>query len=365
MRSISVTPESDAYVKIQRTLAKLLMHQGAITTVHLGPIKPHLLKMGQLSFGIDFGQYDVVWENTHFHVVMSGTGPIYSGFGRAQHEKITITGPDFVTVKRFIGFLASHRKIKKEKVRLSLWSPKYEEWEEVGKRPPRTIDSVFIPKDIKDKIVTDVRTFVESESFYLKHGVTWKRNYLFSGPPGSGKTSLSMAIAHMIGYDISIIPFTTINDTSMVNAMQRLEDRQVVVLEDVDSLVQEKNDGLSVAGILNALDGIHTPNGLITIMTTNSPEKFSEAFIRPGRIDLHVLFSTATKETVVDALTHYDKTPTDELVSAMLDRCNSMAGIQHWLFRHRNDTELLKYMDELEEIGKLKQQKEVWQGMFN
>ena len=57
----------------------------------------------------------------------------------------------------------------------------------------------------------------------------------------------------------------------------------------------EQKDKVSVAAMLNALDGIWTPHGLITIMTTNNREALDEALIRAGRIDVHEEF------TVLDA----------------------------------------------------------------
>lgn len=41
-----------------------------------------------------------------------------------------------------------------------------------------------------------------------------------------------------------------------------------------------------MAGLLNALDGVATPHGLITFMTTNDIEILDHAVIRAGRVDL-------------------------------------------------------------------------------
>lgn len=49
-----------------------------------------------------------------------------------------------------------------------------------------------------------------------------------------------------------------------------------------DALIQKQIFG----NMLNALDGILSGEGRIIIMTTNHIEKFSDAFLRPGRVDL-------------------------------------------------------------------------------
>ncbi|GBG29191.1 ATP-dependent zinc metalloprotease FtsH-like [Hondaea fermentalgiana] len=46
-----------------------------------------------------------------------------------------------------------------------------------------------------------------------------------------------------------------------------------------------QTDKLSLAGLLEVMDGILDTEGRIVIMTTNHPERLDEALIRPGRID--------------------------------------------------------------------------------
>lgn len=41
-----------------------------------------------------------------------------------------------------------------------------------------------------------------------------------------------------------------------------------------------------MAGLLNALDGVATPHGLITFITTNHIEVLDDALLRSGRIDV-------------------------------------------------------------------------------
>lgn len=52
--------------------------------------------------------------------------------------------------------------------------------------------------------------------------------------------------------------------------------------------------GISLSGLLNAIDGVASHEGRVLIMTTNAPESLDEALIRPGRVDLHVGFTNAT-----------------------------------------------------------------------
>jgi len=52
---------------------------------------------------------------------------------------------------------------------------------------------------------------------------------------------------------------------------------------------------ISLSGLLNAIDGVASHEGRVLIMTTNKPESLDEALIRPGRVDLQVGFTNATR----------------------------------------------------------------------
>ncbi|KAJ9629912.1 hypothetical protein H2203_002297 [Taxawa tesnikishii (nom. ined.)] len=52
--------------------------------------------------------------------------------------------------------------------------------------------------------------------------------------------------------------------------------------------------GISLSGLLNAIDGVASHEGRILIMTTNHPEKLDAALIRAGRVDMKVEFSNAS-----------------------------------------------------------------------
>jgi chaperone BCS1 len=55
---------------------------------------------------------------------------------------------------------------------------------------------------------------------------------------------------------------------------------------------------ISLAGLLNVIDGVAAQEGRILIMTTNCPSKLDDALLRPGRVDVKVEFTLATKEQI-------------------------------------------------------------------
>ncbi|KAF2140370.1 uncharacterized protein K452DRAFT_54871 [Aplosporella prunicola CBS 121167] len=58
------------------------------------------------------------------------------------------------------------------------------------------------------------------------------------------------------------------------------------------------NQGISLSGLLNAIDGVATHEGRVLVMTTNHPERLDDALIRPGRVDLQVQFTLATRAQI-------------------------------------------------------------------
>ena len=110
------------------------------------------------------------------------------------------------------------------------------------------------------------------------------------------------ALATHYGYGLSILPFSSkLGDVELFRAIKRMRENTFLILEDIDSLFIERKSGdtnknrITFSGLLNTLDGIATPDGLITFMTTNHKNKLDPALIRPGRIDYVMKFGYITK----------------------------------------------------------------------
>ncbi|KFG79900.1 mitochondrial chaperone BCS1 [Metarhizium anisopliae] len=194
-------------------------------------------------------------------------------------------------------------------------------WRLAARRPKRSKESIILPETIKDSLMADIREFLmtKTERWYTVHDIPWRRGYLLSGPPGTGKTSLVAAIAARFHLDIYTLNLTEPNmtDAGLLRLFRALPRRCMVLIEDIDvsgvlqsngdSKVVERNRGttnrramitesFSFSGLLNAIDGVAAQEGRILIMTTNRPELLDEALIRPGRVDFKVEFHNATKE---------------------------------------------------------------------
>jgi hypothetical protein len=67
----------------------------------------------------------------------------------------------------------------------------------------------------------------------------------------------------------------------------------------------ENKEELTLAFILNLLDGILETPGRIIILTTNHPDKLDSALVRPGRIDINVCFGFCSNETIIELVKNF------------------------------------------------------------
>lgn len=87
--------------------------------------------------------------------------------------------------------------------------------------------------------------------------------------------------------------------------------RSVLLLEDVDAYHattsrEQATEAPSIAGMLNALDGIWTPHGLVTILTTNHRESLDDALVRAGRVDVDEEFTALDLDQAGRMLDYFD-----------------------------------------------------------
>jgi len=194
-------------------------------------------------------------------------------------------------------------------------------WETVTGVQGRPLDSVVIPAHQKQTITNRLSSFLGAKSWHVERGIPWRLSFLFDGDPGTGKTTLTVALATEFSLPLCIIPLGDVKSDSALQALMRsMPKNAIVLMEDVDCInitkarklgktprtddQPEGNDGVTLSGLLNAIDGVIAPQGRILIMTTNHADKLDPALIRPGRVDCRV---TLEKLNRADAAALFDR----------------------------------------------------------
>jgi len=62
----------------------------------------------------------------------------------------------------------------------------------------------------------------------------------------------------------------------------------------------DEDEGITLSGLLNTIDGMLVPEGQILMMTTNHPENLDAALLRPGRTDKHIRLGTLDANMIAD-----------------------------------------------------------------
>ena len=73
--------------------------------------------------------------------------------------------------------------------------------------------------------------------WYLDHGIPYRRGYLFSGPPGSGKTSLTPGLVGCFGLDIYSVSLADpdTDESDLVQLFSTISKRCIVLFENIDA----------------------------------------------------------------------------------------------------------------------------------
>uniref|UniRef100_A0A251SGM3 Putative ATPase, AAA-type, core n=1 Tax=Helianthus annuus TaxID=4232 RepID=A0A251SGM3_HELAN len=221
-----------------------------------------------------------------------------------------------LALNEYLSFILNDAKTRKrEDKTVKIFTTQYEtEWTSVNLDHPAKFATLAMDIDVKERVMKDLDRFVERREYYRKVGKAWKRGYLLSGPPGTGKSSLVAAMANYLNFDIYDLELTDIRSNSdLRRLLVTTANRSIVVVEDIDCSAElhdredakevvRENDQyqeyrVTLSGFLNFIDGLWSSCGdeRIIIFTTNRKDKLDPALLRPGRMDVHINMSYCTQ----------------------------------------------------------------------
>ena len=150
-------------------------------------------------------------------------------------------------------------------------------------------------------------------------------------------------------------------DSNLVEAFNYINDTEendrIIVMEDVDTIFDDrkegdKNNGITMQGFLNCLDGFTCVEGTMLFMTANKPEVFDQAMIRSCRIDHKLQLDFADKYQTAKMYETFFPENKDfvELYKRIKHLKYTTAMLQEFFFYNRTSENILDKISEFQEI---------------
>lgn len=161
--------------------------------------------------------------------------------------------------------------------------------------------------DEEKEEMTEVVDFLRAPKKYIDLGARIPKGILMVGPPGTGKTYLTRAVAGEAG-----VPFFSISGSDFVEMFvgvgaSRVRDLFenakknspcIVFIDEIDAVGRKRGAGLggghdereqTLNQLLVEMDGFTENQGIIIIAATNRPDILDPALLRPGRFDREIV----------------------------------------------------------------------------
>lgn len=258
----------------------------------------------------------VFWDGGRLVVIdRSIDDKVSSGYSIRPKERIEIrmVGRRQDQLRAMIAKANAHR-LSQEAIGIRVWTTGY--WVAMPSKSKRSIETVFLPPDQKREILDHTAWFFGNQAWFVERGIPYRHGYLLCGPPGTGKTSLVTAIASHFNRPIYILNLSTLrDDNELLSAFSQAGPKSILLIEDVDAAAaaasrdkplgvvgepKEEAAGVSMSGLLNAIDGVAAPEGRLLFLTTNHIEKLDPALIRSARIDKRFEIGPLLPDQVVE-----------------------------------------------------------------
>ena len=153
----------------------------------------------------------------------------------------------------------------------------------------------------------EVVDFLKNPKKYIELGARIPKGILMVGPPGTGKTYLSRAVAGEAG-----VPFFSISGSDFVEMFvgvgaSRVRDLfeqakknapAIIFIDEIDAVGRKRGAGLggghdereqTLNQLLVEMDGFGVNQGIIIMAATNRPDILDPALLRPGRFDRQIV----------------------------------------------------------------------------
>lgn len=156
--------------------------------------------------------------------------------------------------------------------------------------------ALVIPQSVSPEILRRIDRFWEVAPRALELGLSPRRGYLLTGPPGTGKTQF---VRHLLSRYPDAAAFLHLAPSARIASLTletmaaeaaRISGPVIAIIEDVEKLLESR--GTTLQFLLDVLDGLRDqPHPRLWIATTNEAQALDRSLTdRPGRFDELLIF---------------------------------------------------------------------------
>lgn len=226
-------------------------------------------------------------------------------------------------------------------------------WNRMTVLRKRSFDTVFLPAGVAESLLGKVDKFLGSEQVYSDRGVPYHLGVFLSGKPGCGKSSAIHALASYLGRDVYFLNLNSVSSAAeLVHLFSQASwERAIMAIEDIDgqtaALKSRTSDNtrgdqevIDLSTVLNLLDGLISPHGMVVLATSNHPEMLDEALMRKSRFDLHLTLGELNWDQFLKMAAVYGHDP-NVLCNSEKDYCPMVPADAKALLEGKDTAEIL------------------------